>query len=131
MEEFGLFLWLGELGKENFFLKKVIFLKKLRANDVANSFATSVGSKTLTLRQALIVAAIFEFSGAFFVGSHVADTIRKGIVDVTLYQNDPTILMIGMFSALIGGSLWLWIATFIKVKKKRKNYSTIFSFFSN
>lgn len=55
---------------------------------------TSVGSKSLSLRQALFVAAIFEFCGAYFVGAHVTDTIRKGIVDVDLFTNDPALLMV-------------------------------------
>merc|ERR1719510_1588344 len=69
------------------------------ANDVANAFATSVGAKSLTVPQAVMIATIFEFSGAFFMGSHVAKTIRKGITDLDLFQGTPEdgeILMFGM-----------------------------------
>ena len=55
------------------------------ANDVANAMGTSVGSKALTLRRAVIIAAILEFAGAFLVGSHVTDTVRKGIIDISLF----------------------------------------------
>jgi len=85
------------------------------ANDVANSFGTVVGSKVLTLRQTVIVAAIFEFSGAFLVGSHVTDTIRKGIVEISLYTDEPGVLMLGMLSALIGSAIWLIIASYLKL----------------
>ena len=59
------------------------------ANDCANSFATSVGSKSLTLKQAVVLAAIFETSGALLMGSHVTDTIRKGIADHQCFENEP------------------------------------------
>jgi phosphate/sulfate permease len=84
------------------------------ANDVANSFATSIGSKVLTLKQAIVIAAIFEFCGAFFMGSHVTDTIRKGIVDVDVFDNDSESLALGMLCASIATGLWLAVATYFK-----------------
>ncbi len=81
------------------------------ANDVANSFGTSIGSRTLTFKKALLLAAIFEFCGAFFCGSHVADTIRGGIVFPEFFVNSPMDFAIGMLSALLGASLWLHLAT--------------------
>lgn len=85
------------------------------ANDVANEFATSIGSKVLTLRKALVLAAVFESCGAILAGSHVSDTIRKGIVDVDLYVNEPYLLAIGMICALVGGGVWLLIASYFKL----------------
>ncbi|MDT8318175.1 MAG: inorganic phosphate transporter [bacterium] len=81
------------------------------ANDVANAMGTSVGSGALTLKQAVIVAAIFEFAGAVLVGSHVTDTIRKGMVDPVVFSANPDVLMIGMLSALIASAIWLQLAT--------------------
>lgn len=81
------------------------------ANDVANAMGTSVGSGALTLKQAVIVAAIFEFAGAFLVGSHVTDTIRKGMVDPAIFSNNPDLLMLGMLSALLAAAVWLQVAT--------------------
>ena len=69
------------------------------ANDVANAMGTSVGSKAITLKQAVIIAAIFEFLGAYLAGGEVTSTIRKGIVSPSLYSNDPDIFIIGMLSA--------------------------------
>ena len=81
------------------------------ANDVANAMGTSVGSKALTLKQAIIIAAIFEFLGAYLAGGEVTSTIRKGIVDPSIYQKDPNIFIIGMLSASLGAGLWLVLAS--------------------
>lgn len=81
------------------------------ANDVANAFATSVGAKSLTLRQACLIASVFEFCGAFLMGSHVTDTVRKKIVDNNAYTDDPSLLMLGMFCALLMTGFWLLFAT--------------------
>ncbi len=80
-------------------------------NDVANAMGTSVGSKALTFKQAILVAAIFEFSGAVLVGSHVTQTIRKGIINPEQFVSSPELLMLGMFSALLSAGIWLQIAT--------------------
>ncbi|HJM44204.1 MAG: anion permease [Nitrospinota bacterium] len=81
------------------------------ANDVANAMGTSVGTGAITLRQAVVIAAIFEFAGAFFVGSNVTNTIRKGILDPAPFLQDPEALVRGMLAALIGAAVWLHIAT--------------------
>jgi PiT family inorganic phosphate transporter len=82
------------------------------ANDVANSMATIVGSRALTLRRAIIIAGIFEFLGAFLVGSHVTDTVRKGIIDPLFFASQPELLAYGMFSALLAAALFQHTATF-------------------
>lgn len=81
------------------------------ANDVANAMATSVGSRALTARQAVVIAAIFEFSGAYFAGGEVTSTIRKGIVDATLFTGSPHLLIYGMLSALLASGVWLYMAS--------------------
>ena len=81
------------------------------ANDVANAMATSVGSKALTLKRAVIVAAIFEFAGAFLAGGQVTSTIRKGIIDANLLSGTPELLVFGMLAALLAAGLWLLVAT--------------------
>ena len=68
------------------------------ANDVANAMGTSVGSKAITVKQAIIIAAIFEFSGAVIAGGHVTKTIRKGIIDPAPIANNPEILVYGMLA---------------------------------
>lgn len=80
-------------------------------NDVANSFGTSVGAGTLTIKQALLVAAIFEVSGAVIAGGEVTKTIRKGIVDLSQIQVDPMQFVYIMMSALLAAAIWLLIAT--------------------
>ncbi|WP_230661226.1 inorganic phosphate transporter [Psychrobacter sp. I-STPA10] len=80
-------------------------------NDVANSFGTSVGAGTLTIPQALAVAAIFEVSGAILAGGEVTDTIRKGIVDLSGLPVEPTQFIYIMLSALIAAAFWLLLAT--------------------
>ena len=81
------------------------------ANDVANAMATSVGSRALTLKQAIIVAAIFEFAGAFLAGGQVTSTIRKGIIDANLLSGSPELLVYGMLAALLAAGIWLLVAT--------------------
>ncbi|KAI5860406.1 phosphate transporter [Durotheca rogersii] len=81
------------------------------ANDVANSWATSVASRSLTLVQAMIGASIMEFAGALGVGARVADTIRTKIVSPDLYNSAPEVLMLGMVCAVVASSLWLTLAT--------------------
>lgn len=82
------------------------------ANDVANAMGTSVGSKALTIKKAVIIASILEFSGAFFVGSHVSETIRKGIISPMLFQGHPMDLVYGMIGALLAAAIWLQFATY-------------------
>lgn len=81
------------------------------ANDVANSFATSVSSRSLTLAQAMMIATVMEFVGALTVGARVSDTIKSKIVSPSHYEGEPGILMLGMLCALIGSSTWLTVAT--------------------
>jgi PiT family inorganic phosphate transporter len=81
------------------------------ANDVANAMATSVGSKAIKLRTAVIIAAIFEFAGAYLAGGEVTSTIRKGMVDVTLVSGTPELLVYGMLSSLLAAGVWLLIAS--------------------
>ena len=85
------------------------------ANDVANAFATSVGSKSLSIKQAVGLAAIFEFSGALLMGSHVTDTVRKGIADYACFQHDPAILMYGCQCVLFAVSVWLVLASSLEM----------------
>lgn len=81
------------------------------ANDVANAMGTSVGSKALTLKQAIIIAIIFEFLGAYLAGGAVTATIRKGIIDPGLLAGTPELLVFGMLSALLAAGIWLLVAT--------------------
>ena len=81
------------------------------ANDVANAMATSVGSKALTIKQAILVAAIFEFAGAVLAGGEVTSTIRKGIVDADSLSGTPELLVYGMLAALLAAGTWLLIAS--------------------
>ena len=81
------------------------------ANDVANAMATSVGAKALTIKQAILVAAIFEFLGAFLAGGEVTSTIRKGIIDASLLGNTPNLLIYGMLASLLSAGTWLLIAS--------------------
>ncbi|WP_198942586.1 inorganic phosphate transporter [Methyloprofundus sedimenti] len=80
-------------------------------NDVANSFGTSVGAGTLTIPQALAIAAIFEVSGAMIAGGEVTKTIRKGIVDLSTIAIEPMQFVYIMMSALLAAAMWLLFAT--------------------
>ncbi|MGH7570452.1 MAG: inorganic phosphate transporter [Gemmatimonadota bacterium] len=81
------------------------------ANDVANAMGTSVGSGALTLRQAILVAAVFEFAGAVLVGAHVAETIKGEIIPPEIFLDSPEQYMFGMAGALFGAATWLLVAT--------------------
>ncbi len=81
------------------------------ANDVANAMATSVGSKALTIRQAIMVAAVFEFLGAVLAGGAVTNTVRKGIVDTDQLVGSPELLIYGMLAALLAAGTWLLVAS--------------------
>lgn len=82
------------------------------ANDVANAMGTSVGSGALTMRQAVMVAAVLEFSGAFFLGSHVTETVQKGIIDLEYFAKDEKLIVYGMLASLLAAGLWLQIASY-------------------
>ncbi len=81
------------------------------ANDVANAMGTSVGSGAIRLRTAIIIAAVFEFGGAFLAGGHVTKTIRKGIIDPTPLAGSPELLVFGMLAALLAAATWLMVAS--------------------
>jgi len=81
------------------------------ANDVANAMGTSVGSGAITVGQAILIAAVFEFAGAFIAGGHVTATIRKGIIDAGPLAGHPELLVYGMLAALLAAAIWLMIAS--------------------
>ncbi|SES30942.1 inorganic phosphate transporter, PiT family [Vreelandella subterranea] len=81
------------------------------ANDVANAMGTSVGSKAITIKQAIIIAVIFEFLGAWLAGGEVTATIRGGMLDPALLEDNPQLLVYGMLSALLAAAIWLMIAS--------------------
>ena len=85
------------------------------ANDAANAFATSVGSKALTLKQAVFLAAIFETAGAVLMGSHVTNTIRKGIADYKCFENDADLLMYGCMWVILAVGIWLFTASYYEM----------------
>jgi len=82
------------------------------ANDVANSMANAVGSKSLTIFWAVVLAAICEFSGAVLVGSHVTNTIRKGIIDSQIFAQEPMVLAHGMICAMLAAAVWLNLSSY-------------------
>ncbi|WP_025209927.1 inorganic phosphate transporter [Hippea sp. KM1] len=81
------------------------------ANDVANAMGTSVGARSLSFKQAIIVAAIFEFSGAMLVGNHVSLTVAKGIVNPFSYESQAIVFAYGMLATLLAAALWVNMAT--------------------
>ncbi|WP_288131492.1 inorganic phosphate transporter [Microbulbifer sp.] len=83
------------------------------ANDVANAMGTSVGSRALTIKQAIIIAMIFEFAGAYLAGGEVTATIRKGIIASDIFNDQPELLVYGMLSALLAAGTWLLIASIL------------------
>jgi len=81
------------------------------ANDVANAMGTSVGSRALTIKQAILIAMVFEFLGAYLAGGEVTSTIRKGIIDAEVLTDSPELMVYGMMSALLAAGTWLMIAS--------------------
>lgn len=81
------------------------------ANDVANAMGTSVGSGAITIKQAVLIAAVFEFAGAFLAGGQVTKTIRKGIIDAELLSATPELLVYGMLASLLAAGIWLLVAS--------------------
>ncbi|XP_072382241.1 sodium-dependent phosphate transporter 2 isoform X1 [Diabrotica undecimpunctata] len=104
-------VWLIVLG----FLIAFVLAFGIGANDVANSFGTSVGSKVLTIFQACCLATVFEISGSILIGYKVSDTMRKGILDINMYKDAEKELMLGSISALTASAAWLIVATFFKL----------------
>ncbi|KAJ7994173.1 hypothetical protein DPEC_G00263170 [Dallia pectoralis] len=105
------YLWLLILG----FVIAFILAFSVGANDVANSFGTAVGSGVVTLRQACILATIFETVGSMLLGAKVSETIRKGIIDVNMYNGSEHLLMAGSISAMFGSAVWQLTASFLKL----------------
>jgi len=81
------------------------------ANDVANAMGTSVGSRALTVKQAILIAMVFEFAGAYLAGGEVTSTIRKGIIEAEIFAQHPDDLVFGMMSALLAAGIWLAVAS--------------------
>lgn len=81
------------------------------ANDVANAMGTSVGSKAITIKQAILIAIVFEFAGAFLAGGEVTATIRKGIIDPSALSGTPELLVFGMLASLLAAGIWLLVAS--------------------
>jgi len=85
------------------------------ANDVANAMATSVASGALTIKRAVVVAGVCDVLGAVLVGSHVANTIRKGLIDPLQFSDRQNLFLFGMLAAVLGSALWVNIATYFKL----------------
>ena len=85
------------------------------ANDVANAYATSVGSKALTMKQAVVLAVIFESAGAILMGSHVSETIRKDIADYHCFEEQPELLMYGCMYVVLCVGIWLFLASYLEM----------------
>ncbi|XP_058472835.1 sodium-dependent phosphate transporter 1-B [Solea solea] len=105
------YMWLLIVG----FIIAFILAFSVGANDVANSFGTAVGSGVVTLRQACILASVFETLGSVLLGAKVSETIRTGIIDVTMYETSKHVLMAGSVSAMFGSAVWQLAASFLKL----------------
>src|SRR5690606_35944198 len=81
------------------------------ANDVSNAMGTSVGSKAITIKQAILIAMVFEFLGAYLAGGEVTSTIRDGIIDPSALEDNPQYMVYGMLSALLAAGIWLLVAS--------------------
>ncbi|ERE69837.1 sodium-dependent phosphate transporter 1 [Cricetulus griseus] len=104
-------VWMVILG----FIIAFVLAFSVGANDVANSFGTAVGSGVVTLKQACILASIFETVGSALLGAKVSETIRKGLIDVEMYNETQDLLMAGSVSAMFGSAVWQLMASFLKL----------------
>ncbi|XP_005400655.1 PREDICTED: sodium-dependent phosphate transporter 1 [Chinchilla lanigera] len=104
-------LWMLILG----FIIAFILAFSVGANDVANSFGTAVGSGVVTLKQACILASIFETVGSVLLGAKVSETIRNGLIDVEMYRSTQELMMAGSVSAMFGSAVWQLVASFLKL----------------
>ncbi|MGO1246395.1 MAG: inorganic phosphate transporter [Oceanisphaera sp.] len=82
------------------------------ANDVANAMGTSVGTRSLTIKQAILIAMVFEFAGAYLAGGEVTSTIKNGIIDSTAFSDQPDLLVFGMIASLLASGTWLLLASY-------------------
>lgn len=105
------YMWLLIVG----FIIAFILAFSVGANDVANSFGTAVGSGVVTLKVACILATVFETLGSVMLGAKVSETIRKGIIDVNMYNGTEHVLMAGSVSAMVGSAVWQLVASFLKL----------------
>ncbi|KAI3361828.1 hypothetical protein L3Q82_002157 [Scortum barcoo] len=105
------YMWLLIVG----FIIAFVLAFSVGANDVANSFGTAVGSGVVTLRQACILATVFETLGSVLLGAKVSETIRNGIIDVHMYNGSEHVLMAGSISAMFGSAVWQLAASFLKL----------------
>jgi len=111
MAQLDPFLWLAVLGG----ILGFVYAFGIGANDVANSFASSVSSGSLSLKQAVVIAGIFEFLGAILLGASVTGTIRAGIFKSSYYEGEPEIVLLGMFTSLLVGTFMLLTATYFSL----------------
>ena len=105
------FLWIVVAGGVSSFIASM----GIGANDVGNAFATSIGSKALTMKSAIVIASVFECAGAILMGSHVTKTIRKGIADYECFEETPEIFIYGCFCVMCSVSLWLFLASYFEM----------------
>ena len=105
------YLWIVIAGGVSSFISAM----GIGANDVGNAFASSIGSKALTVKKAVVIAGIFECAGAILMGSHVTKTIRKGIADYECFEDDPEIFIYGCFCVLVAVGAWLFLASYLEM----------------
>ena len=107
----GDYLWIVITGGITSFIAAM----GIGANDVGNAFASSIGSKALTVKNAVVIASIFECTGAILMGSHVTKTIRKGIADYECFEDSPEIFIYGCFCVLTSVAAWLFLASYLEM----------------
>ena len=107
----GEYLWIVVAGGVSSFIAAM----GIGANDVGNAFASSVGSKALTVKSAVAIASVFECAGAILMGSHVTKTIRKGIADYECFEDEPEIFIYGCFCVMVSVASWLFIASYFEM----------------